>query len=129
MSEKDVHGFDDPGPRQAADRLSDLYEVARRLRRIGVQVTSVTPAALMVSFRDPRIKARGNLTIEPWFDGSPGWLWYADLSLPDGFDIGPLTHRRMVVCCPYPRQVIRAYQNRIWYERRPMRYKKRRRNG
>jgi hypothetical protein len=118
--------FNDTGPGQAAGRLSDLYETAHRLHRIGARVTSVAPAALMVSFRDHRVRGSGNLMIEPWPNGEPGWYWYADISLPDGFTMGPLSQGRRVLDSPRPRQVVRGYGEMIRYELRPMRRKTRR---
>lgn len=114
--------FNDPSPRQAAVRLSHLYETARHIRRLGIHDVDVETSELHVEFYDQRFHVTGRLIIEPWQHGF-GWWWYADLNVPDGFIMGPLLSRRLILWCPYPRQVVRAYQDLILWERRTPRRK------
>lgn len=110
--------FRDTGPEQAAFRLGDLFEVARRARRFGAQDVLVHPQVQAVRFYDPRVNAGVRLEILPWFDRLPGWHWYAIINLPDGFIMGPMGLKRQILHSPYPRQVIRVYQQSIWWEMR-----------
>lgn len=115
--------FNDPGPHHAAVRLSHLYETARRIRRLGIREVDVETSELSVEFFDQRYDVRAHLMIEPWRHG-PGWYWYAELRTLDGFVLGPLlSWERRVLWCPYPRQVARAYQHLILWERRTPRHK------
>jgi hypothetical protein len=108
----------------ASIRLADVNEVARRLRRSGMRNVRVDLAHLMVSFTDPVVNFRVRLEIEPWHDGSPGWYWYAHLTILNGFSMGPLCKDRRPMDMPWPREVVRAYLRETWYERRPPRKKK-----
>lgn len=104
-------------------RLEHLNEVARRLWQIGATDIKVVPERLMVTFGDPKIRGSAELEIVPWYDGAPGWFWYADIRLPDGFGMGPLRElrrRRSILYCPYPRMVVKSYLAETWWERRPV---------
>lgn len=100
--------FNDSGPEQAAFRLGDVYEVAHRIRRLGVRHIEVSDD-LQVGFYDPRICAVVRLDIEP-LPSDPGWFWYLIMTTPEWFSMGALTRGRYLLCSPRPRQVVRAYQ-------------------
>lgn len=118
--------FVDSGPEQAAIRLSDLYETARRIKRLGIREVEVIPHSLTLAFRDRRIGAFVTLTIEPWAVGWPGWYWYAKVMAPGGFSMEAVCHGQKVLASPYPRQVVRGYGELIRCEMRPLRRRKRR---
>lgn len=113
-----MNGFNDRSPKQSAIRLADLYEVARRIRRLGISEVHVAPGALGVEFWDHRVKARVALQIEPWFSGEQGWYWHEFIGLPNGFVTGPMGLGGYILSSPYPREVVRAYQGDIRWERR-----------
>lgn len=101
-------------------RLGHLYEVAHRIRRIGATDVKVVPDLLTVSFLDSKISSRTRLEIEPWNDGGPGWYWWCHVDLPSGFSMGALPAGRRILYCPRPRQVVHAYLEETWFERRPL---------
>lgn len=120
--------FHDAHPaEQASLRLADLYETARRIRRLGIPSVDVNPSGLELTFYDHRIGARVQLTIEPWYKGEPGWYWYAVVTVSDGFNMGALCQGRRILPSPYPRHVVRGYGEFIRYEMRLPRRKKRKR--
>lgn len=121
--------FMDIRPVDPAIRLGDLYEVARRIRRLGISEVDVSPGTRGVEFWDHRIKACVVLGIEPWFDGRPGWIWRQYIGLPNGFMSGPMGLNGYILASPLPREVVRAYQAETRMERRsPPRKKERRRS-
>lgn len=105
--------------KQASIRLGDVYEVARRIGRLGVREVEIFPEDLAITFYDHRFKVQAELEIEPWSGIEPGWFWYAKLDSPLSFSFGPMADGKWVVCCPTPRQVVRMYRQDIWWERRP----------
>lgn len=107
----------------AAVRLADVLGAARLLRRSGMRDVIVYLESLSVEFTDPVIGFSMLLSIEPWYKGREGWYWYAHLELPDGFSMGPMRQGRRVMCCPWPRKVVKAYRRETWHERRPPRRK------
>jgi hypothetical protein len=116
--------FNDSGPEQAAYRLGDLFEVSSRVRRLGVRHAPVYPDLRAVLFNDLRIEAEVTLTIEPWFDGGPGWYWYMYMTMLDGFVMGPMSLNRRILRSPYPRQVVRAYQQQVRLDMKPLHIKR-----
>jgi hypothetical protein len=117
--------FNDSGPKQAAFRLGGLYDVARRIKRLGVSKIRVRPELLAVQFYDPRIAAEVTLTIEPWFDGQPGWFWYSHIDLPGGFIMGAMEVDRTILASPRACWVVRAYQEDARWQLGPLRIKRR----
>lgn len=104
--------------KRAAMRLGDVYEVAHRIERLGIREVRVTPEELKVSFRDQRFDIDAHLEIEPWFNGEAGWYWREWLGMFDGSISGPMGRRRWILAEPYPREVVRMYQDEIhWYRR------------
>lgn len=114
-----MNEFTNPSPHYAAVRLSHLYETARRIRRLGIHSVDVDPSALHVTFFDQRYGVRARLTVEPWHD----WSWSARTTGADSSASGPLTRGRTILWRPYPRQVVRAYQDFIRWACPPPRRK------
>jgi hypothetical protein len=110
-----VKEFNDSGPEQAAYRLGDLFEVAHRIRKLGIRNVEVSDD-LRIRFYDHRFRADVRLDIEPWFNG-PGWFWYADLDTSKWTSMGPLAQGRWILRSPQPRQVVRAYQQEVKWGR------------
>lgn len=105
-----------------ASMLGDLFEVARRVGRLGIPGVEINPAKRAVYFYDHRIRAWVELEIVQ--EGSDHYWWYTNINLPNGFDMGPLGKGRWILISPWPREVVRAYQHRIRWEMRPVRRKK-----
>lgn len=113
--------FNDASPWQTSTRLADVFEVAHRIRRLGIRDVVVNDE-LEIHFHDHRLRADVMLTPEPWFANQCGWFWYARIMLPNGFSMGPVGRGRWVLYSPAPRQVVRAYQEeaRSWWGRLPV---------
>lgn len=111
--------FNDIDDMQAAFRIGDLYEVAHRVRRLGVRNAEVSVGDLQVDFHDPRICSDVSLMIEPWPGNIVGWRWYMHMNLPDSFLMEWLGNP-YILHSPYPRQVVREYQKEVRRERRPL---------
>lgn len=124
---KQFNDAETPDPNHwASVRLSDVREVARRLKRSGMRDVELLPDWLLgLRFTDPVVLAQVRMEIEPNGAGSRGWFWYAHINLPNGFSMGPLAKGRWVAVNPWPREVVRAYLRETWFERRPIRCKKR----
>ena len=117
---KEFHDPDDtPSNYWPSARLGDVYEVGRLMQRAGMRHVKVIPDLLAVAFIDPLINSRARLEIEPPRAEEFGWWWYASISTPNTFSMGPLALDRWVLFSPSPRDVVRAYRQETWYERRP----------
>lgn len=122
-----MKSFNDTRPDNAAVRLADLYEAARRFRRMGYDVQEVDPENLMLRFYDPRIRAKVRLEMMPWYKGDPGWRWDATIDAPQMWMSGSLGWDGWVIGCPRPRLVAKSYLRETRYERGPLPLKKNRR--
>lgn len=98
-----------------AEQLHDLYETARRIRRLGVREVAVYPEGLALFFQDRRFGSlvEARLSMYPWSRSSSDWLWHADLEFHDGFSLGALGEGRYLLINPYPRQAVRAYNREV----------------
>lgn len=106
-----------------AEQLHDLYETARRIRRLGVREVASTPETLTLRFQDRRFGAlvEARLSMAPWILGESDWVWDADLEFHNGFSLGALCEGRLTLVSPYPRQVVRAYNREVRNWLRPYR--------
>jgi len=119
--------FNDSGPEQVSFRLADLYELARRLRRMGCTIRKVDPEPLVLEFYDPRIRAEARLEATPsnWLE--KGWYWDLTYETPTVWTSGAVWLKGKCLYCPLPNKLIRGYLYETRFERRPLKLKKRRR--
>lgn len=102
---------DDVRPQHRPQALTDLYDIARLLRRTGVRDIRVTPHEFTVAFTDPRYHATSALSVVSECD--QWWYWRWDIDTPQWVGGGPIGENRFILYGATPRRVIRAYEHEV----------------